>query len=56
MLLQHYLTLEEAEILLNDFHSGACDDHLYGMSTTKNIIQAGYFWPTLFRDCIHVFK
>jgi transposase InsO family protein len=24
--------------------------------TTQNMIRAGYFWPTLFHDCIHTIK
>jgi hypothetical protein len=30
--------------------------HLLGMSIVQKIIQAGYFWPTLFHYCIHVVK
>jgi hypothetical protein len=26
------------------------------MSTAQKIIQVGYFWPTLFHDCIHAVK
>jgi hypothetical protein len=50
------LTLDEAERVLNDFHSGACGGHLSGMSTTQKVVRDGYFWPTLFHDCIHVVK
>jgi hypothetical protein len=42
--------------VLNDCHNGACGGHLSGMSTTQKIIRAGYFWPTLFHDCIHAVK
>jgi hypothetical protein len=50
------LTIDEADRVLNDYHSGTCGGHLLGISTTQNIIQASYFWPTLFHDCTHAVK
>jgi hypothetical protein len=50
------LTHEEAEIVLNDFHTGACGGHLSGLATTQNILRAGYFWLTLIKDCIESIK
>jgi hypothetical protein len=50
------LTIDEANRVLNDCHSGACGGHLSGISTAQNITRAGYFWPTLFHDCIHTVK
>jgi len=44
--------LEEAEKVLNDYHSGACGGHLSGYATAQIILRAGYFWPTIFKDCI----
>eukprot|EP00253_Pinus_taeda_P017900 PITA_17900 len=46
------LTHEEAEKFLNDCHSGACGGHQSGYATTQKILRAGYFWPTMFKDCI----
>jgi hypothetical protein len=37
-------------------HNSACGVHLSGLSTSHKIICAGYFWPTLFYDYIHVMK
>ena len=37
------ITHEEAENVLNDYHSGACGGHMYGFATTQNILRAGYF-------------
>jgi hypothetical protein len=42
--------------VLNDFHTGACGSHLSGLETTQNILRAGYFWPTLIKDCIESVK
>jgi hypothetical protein len=55
-ILRRCLTIDEADKVLNDCHSGACGGHLSGISTAQKIIRAGYFWPTLFHDCIHAVK
>ena len=36
-----FLTHEEAEIVLNDYHYGACGGHLSGMDTTEKILLVG---------------
>jgi hypothetical protein len=43
---------DEAEKSLNDYHSGACGGHMFGYTTAQKILRAGYFWPSLFNDCI----
>jgi hypothetical protein len=48
------LTYDEAEKDLNDCHSGACGGHMSGYATAQKILRAGYFWPSLFKDCITV--
>ena len=42
-ILRRCLTHEEAEKVLNDYHSGTCGGHLSGYATTQKILQAGYF-------------
>ena len=37
------LTHEEAEVVLNDCHGGACGGHLSGLSTSQKFLRAGYF-------------
>jgi hypothetical protein len=37
-ILRRCLTHEEAVIVLNDFHTGACGGHLSGLATTQNIL------------------
>eukprot|EP00253_Pinus_taeda_P028038 PITA_28038 len=49
--LRRCLIHEEAEKVLNDCHSGTCGGHQSGYATVKNILRAGYFWPTMFKDC-----
>ena len=41
---------------MNDFHSGACGGHLYGLANTQKILRAGYFWSSIFKDCINAVK
>lgn len=41
--LRRCLTHEEAEKVLNDYHSGACSGHLSGLATTQNILCAGFY-------------
>ena len=47
------LTHEEAELVLNDFHGGACGGHLFGLSIAQKILRAGYFWSLIFKDCVY---
>jgi hypothetical protein len=54
--LRRCLTHEEVEQVLNDCHLGACGGHLSGMATTQKILRAGYFWPSIFKDCIEAIK
>jgi hypothetical protein len=55
-ILRRCLTHEEAVIVLNDFHTGACGGHLSRLAKAQNILRAGYFWPTLMKDCIESVK
>jgi len=53
---RRYLTHEEAERVLNDYHSGACGGHMSGFATAQKILCTGYFWPYLFKDCINAIR
>ena len=55
-ILRHYLTHDEAEVVLNDCHRGACGSHLSGLSTAQKILKAGYFWPSIFKYCVDAVK
>ena len=54
--LRRCLTHEEAEVVLNDSHSGACGGHLSGLAMAQKILRAGYFWPSIFKDCVEAVK
>jgi hypothetical protein len=36
--------------LLYEFHDGFCGGHFVGRIIAEKILQAGYYWPTLFKD------
>ena len=55
-ILRRCLTHEEAEIVLNDAHSGACGGHLSGFEMTQKILCVDYFFPTIFKYCAEVVK
>jgi hypothetical protein len=44
------------ELILNDYHTGACGGHFSGLETTQKILRAGYFWPTLIKYCVELVK
>jgi hypothetical protein len=48
------LTYDEAKKDLNECDSGACGSHMSGYATSQKILRAGYFRPSLFKDCITV--
>ena len=55
-ILCHCLTHEEVELVLNDCHEGVCGGHLSGLSTTQKILIVGYFWLSIFKDCVNAVK
>ena len=42
--------------MLNVCHGGACGGHLFGISRGQKILRAGYFWPSIFKDCVNAVK
>jgi hypothetical protein len=46
------LTYDEANKSLNECHYRACSCHMFGYAISQKILGAGYFWPSLFKDCI----
>ena len=55
-ILRRCLTHDEAEVVLNDFHGGACGGHLSGLSTSQKILRACYLWLSIFKDCVDAVK
>jgi hypothetical protein len=42
--------------LLYEFHDGFCGGHFTGRITAEKILQASYYWPTLFKDAYDYFR
>ena len=42
--------------ILTFFHSEACGGHFSARKTVDKILQAGFYWPTLFKDCFEFCK
>jgi hypothetical protein len=40
---------QQAQKVMNDFHSGLCGGHYFWKTTAHKILRAGYYWPTLFQ-------
>jgi hypothetical protein len=40
----------EAEMIMDEFHSGLCGGHHFWRATTHKILRDGYYWPTIFTD------
>jgi hypothetical protein len=55
-ILHHCLNQEEAESVINDYHSEALGGHLFGLAKTQKILQDGYFWSYIFKYFIKVVK
>ena len=43
------LEKDETEAILKELHFGPAGGHFGGETTTRKILTAGYYWPTLFR-------
>ncbi len=40
----------DTSCFLYEFHDGFCAGHFEGRITAKKTLQAGYYWPTFFKD------
>ena len=49
-ILLNCLLEEEVDKVIEEFHKGDCGSHHYWKATVKNILRAGYYWPTMFKD------
>jgi hypothetical protein len=46
----------ETSHLLYEFHDRFCGGHFPGQITTENILQTGYYQPTLFKDAHNYYR
>ena len=47
---------DEQTRILTFCHSEACGGHFSARKTADKILQAGFYWPTLFKDCFEFCK
>ncbi|XP_047183035.1 uncharacterized protein LOC124849186 [Vigna umbellata] len=45
------IAADEADYVLRELHTGICDFHSGKRTLRARVLRAGYFWPTLDRDC-----
>jgi ribonuclease HI len=46
----------EANMVLNEVHSGVCGGHQSGAKMYHSVRLAGYYWPGIMKDCLDVAK
>ena len=46
----------EQGIILDKFHASSYVGHFAGDITTHKILQLGFYWPTIFKDCFEWVK
>ena len=42
--------------VLEEIHSGICDNHLGAQALTKKVLRAGFYWPTLKKEATEFVK
>ncbi|XP_015953775.1 uncharacterized protein LOC107478141 [Arachis duranensis] len=47
---------KEAEEVMAETHEGVCGNHIGGRALATKILQTGYYWPMIKRDCISKVK
>ncbi|RDX80109.1 hypothetical protein CR513_39361, partial [Mucuna pruriens] len=47
---------DEVEHTIREVHKGACGTHIKGRALVGKITQAGFYWPTLKKDCLAFVK
>ena len=44
------LNLEDVEYVLREIHKGVCGNYSRPRSLVRQLVRAGYFWPTMQKD------
>ena len=55
-LIRRFVSNDHQIGILTFCHSEACGGHFSVRKTADKILQAGFYWPTLFKDCFDFFK
>lgn len=54
--LHRCVTLDEYEGVMSEVHEGICVSHIRGRLPTNKVLRAGFYRPTLRRDCLEYVK
>lgn len=54
--LLRWVNVQEAEMIMNEVHSGVCSPHMNCYFLGKRILQVGYYWLTLEWDSFQFFR
>ncbi|GAU36667.1 hypothetical protein TSUD_15800 [Trifolium subterraneum] len=47
---------KESLYIMWHWHNSPCGGHHSGQRTAAKVLQSGFFWPTLFKDCVNYVK
>ncbi|XP_072089228.1 uncharacterized protein [Arachis hypogaea] len=40
----------QTDYMLSEVHEGCCDHHIEGKALARNLVRAGYYWPSMMPD------
>ena len=56
MIIRRCVLENEQGKILNECHASPYGGHFSGETTAQKILQSGFYWPTIFRDCVEWVK
>ena len=51
MIIRRCVPESEQDIILYECHASPYGGHFAGDKTAHKILQSGFYWPTIFKDC-----
>jgi hypothetical protein len=55
-IIRHFVPEHEQENIIRDSHASPYGGHHAGQRTAAKVLQSGFYWPTLFKDCAKFVK
>ena len=56
MIIRRCVPESEQGKILQEFHASPYGGHFAGDKTAHKILQSGFYWPTIFKDCFEWVK
>ena len=56
MIIRRYTPETEQGGIMEKCHASPYGGHFAGDKTAQKILQSGFYWPTLFKDCFELVK